>query len=135
MSGGIESKAGVRCLIVEDNLEAAEIMTMFFDRNGICAETAHNGLDGLQKYLNGPMEYDVIFADLQMPVMDGYEMAKRMRESGMPSSRTVPIVAMSGSITGESGDKSLFNCFLRKPFNILCLTDVIEKVMQANTME
>ena len=135
MNNEAVNKLRYRCLIVEDNLDAAEIMSMFFDRNGIHSEVTHNGLDGLQKYLAAPAEYDVIFVDLQMPVMDGYEMTKRIRESGAPSSKTIPIVAMSGSITGESGDKSLFSYFLRKPFDILCLTDIIDKVITPNTIE
>ena len=135
MSSETGNKLRYRCLIVEDNLEAAEIMKMFFDRNEIYSEVAYNGLAGLQKYLSSPAGYDVIFVDLQMPVMDGYEMAKRIRESGVPFSETIPIVAMSGSITGESGDKSLFSCFLRKPFNILCLADIINEVIATNTTE
>jgi len=126
---------GLRCLIVEDNIPAAEIMAIFFERNGIISETAENGQIGLQMYLGKPLGYDVIFLDLQMPVMDGYEMAKQVRESGTPTAGTIPIVAMSGTYTvGDAGNR-LFNYFLRKPFKVHCLTEVINEVMQINKTE
>ena len=126
---------GLRCLIVEDNIPAAEIMAIFFERNGIISETAENGQIGLQMYLNKPLEYDIIFLDLQMPVMDGYEMAKRVRESGMPTAITIPIVAMSGTYTVDAAGKHLINYFLKKPFKIHSLTEVINEVMQAGRTE
>jgi len=122
-------KNGLRCLIAEDNIPAAEIMTIFFKKNGIVSETAENGQIGLQMYLDNPLKYDIIFLDLQMPVMNGYEMAKRIRESGTPASATIPIVAMSGSYTNDIEGKELFNYFLRKPFKINILFDIINKAL------
>ena len=126
---------GLRCLIVEDNIPAAEIMAIFFERNGIISETAENGQIGLQMYLGKPLGDDVIFLDLQMPVMDGYEMAKRVRESGTPTAGTIPIVAMSGTYTVDDSGKRLINYFLKKPFKIHSLTEVINEVMQAGRIE
>ena len=122
----------MKCLIVDDNIQAAEIMTIFFERNGIVAETAENGQIGLQMYLDKPSEYDVIFLDLQMPVMDGYEMAKRIRESGVLNSKTIPIVAMSGTYTGDMAESGRFSYFLKKPFEMRCLTEIINDVKQIN---
>ena len=125
-------KSGLCCLIVEDNIPAAEIMTIFFERNGILSETAENGQIGLQMYLEKPLEYDVIFLDLEMPVMNGYEMVKRVRESGMPTSGTIPIVAMSGTYKENAIGEGIFNYFLKKPFEIHRLTEVINEVIQIN---
>jgi CheY-like chemotaxis protein len=121
---------GLRCLIVEDNIQAAEIMTIFLERNGIVSETAENGQAGLRLYFGSPSEYDIIFIDLQMPVMDGYEMAKRIRESGVPKSDTIPLAAMSGTYTGDIAKKNGFNYFLKKPFEMRRLTEIIEEVKQ-----
>ena len=119
-----------RCLIVEDNTHAAEIMSIFFDRNGIRSETAENGQTGLQMYLDEPFKYDMIFLDLQMPLMDGYEMAKRIRESGVINSGTIPISAMSGTNTGDIAGKTGFDYFLKKPFEMRRLTEIINEVKQ-----
>jgi len=124
-----------RCLIVEDNVYAAEIMTIYFERNGITSETAENGQIGLQMYLNKPSEYDVVFIDLQMPAMDGYEMAKRIRESGVSKSATIPIVAMSGTYTGEITRSAGFTYFLKKPFEMRDLAEIIKEVKKIKQNE
>ncbi len=124
-------KSTIRCLIVEDNSPAAEVMTIFLDRNGILSETAENGEVGLQKYLANSMLYDVIFLDLQMPVMDGYEMSKRIRESGTSTALTIPIVAMSGTNTGDVIGRGGFNFFLKKPFELRILLDVLDGALGA----
>ena len=123
-------KNGLCCLIVEDNIPAAEIMTIFFERNGIISETAENGQIGLQMYLEKPLKYDVIFLDLEMPVMNGYEMAKRVRESGTPTSGTIPLAAMSGTYTADVMGEGIFNYFLKKPFKIHCLTGIINELLK-----
>ena len=120
----------MKCLIVDDNIHAAEIMTLFFERNGIISETAENGQVGLKMYFDKPLEYDVIFLDLQMPVMNGYEMAQQIRESGVLNSNTVPIVAMSGTYTGDITGSGEFDYFLKKPFKLRCLTEIIKEVNQ-----
>lgn len=117
-----------RCLIVEDNAAAAEIMTIFFQRNGILSTSAENGQIGLQLFLDAPADYDVIFVDLQMPVMDGYEMARRIRESGRDTAITVPIVAMSGTNTGDVVSRGSFDCFLKKPFELNALLNVLDEI-------
>ncbi len=121
-----------RCLIVEDNSFAAEIMAIFFDRNGIDCEIAENGQIGLQKFLQNPKLYDVIFLDLQMPIMDGYEMTKHIRKSGLATAASIPIVAMSGTITGDWTGEESFNYFLKKPFELSCLLGVISEVTKQN---
>jgi CheY-like chemotaxis protein len=120
-----------RCLIVDDNLQAAEIITIFFERNGIISETAENGFEGLKMYLNNPSAYDVIFLDLQMPVMNGFEMAEQIRKCGAVNAGTIPIVAMSGTYTGDITGKGEFNYFLKKPFEMRRLLDIINEIKRS----
>jgi len=127
ISNGIYHGRDFRCLIIEDNIQAAEIMTIFFERNGIASKTAENGQAGLQMYLDNPLDYDVIFLDLQMPKMDGYKVAKRIRESGIPRSSTIPIVAMSGTYTGVA-ENSGFDYFLKKPFEMRRLAEIMKEL-------
>lgn len=117
-----------KCLVVEDNFHAAEIMHIFFSNHGIECEIAENGEIGLQMYTQNPERYDVIFCDLQMPVMDGYEMAKRIRGSGQPTAASIPIVAMSGTITGDVVSMGGFSALLKKPFELRCLLTTIDEL-------
>jgi CheY-like chemotaxis protein len=132
---GDNHNIGFRCLIAEDNIKAVEIMVTFLEQNGIAAATAKNGLEGLQLFLNNSLEYDMIFVDLQMPVMDGYEMTKQIRESGVSNSRTIPILAMSGIHTAVISEKCGFDYFLKKPFDMCRLTEIIQEVRQTNKIE
>ncbi len=121
-------KKKIRYLIAEDNYYATDIMSIFFKRNGIECDIAENGQIGLQMYMQNPEKYHVIFCDLQMPVMDGYEMMDRIRNSGTPSALTVPIVAMSGTITGETISNERFSYLLKKPFELSSLLTVIDEL-------
>jgi len=125
MNDGVEHEKEFRCLIVEDNINLAEIMTIFFERNGIVSDTAENGQQGLKIYLDNQSGYDVIFLDLQMPVMDGYELARLIRESGS----MVSIVAMSGTYAGVA-ENGGFNFFLKKPFEMRRLAEIINEVKE-----
>lgn len=129
-----QSPNHLRCLIVEDNYFAADIMSIFLQRNGIGCEIAKNGEIGLHMYLEDTLRYHVIFCDLQMPVMSGYEMMQRIRSSGLSTSLTIPIVAMSGTIIGDAVDKGGFNYFLKKPFELKSLTEVIDKALNAPSL-
>ncbi len=120
-----------KCLVVEDNCYAADIMAIFFMKNGIDCEIAENGQIGLQMFLQNPEIYDVIFCDLQMPVMDGNEMMRLIRNSELPTGMTIPIVAMSGTITEDVVSKESFNYLLKKPFELRSLLSAIDDVITA----
>ena len=120
-----------RCLIVEDNIQTVEILVIALEKNGIATVTAKNGREGLQLYLENSLKYNMILVDLQMPVMNGYEMTKQIRESGISHSRTIPIVAMSGACTVDVA-KCGFDYFLKKPFTMCRLTEIIQEIRQTN---
>ncbi len=114
-----------RCLVVDDNVFAADIMTIFFRRYGIECDVAENGQDGLRFFMQNPDLYDVIFVDMQMPVMNGFDMMKCIRGSGLEAARRVRIVAMSGTITEDMVGEDRFNHHLKKPFELQTLLTVI----------
>lgn len=105
-------------LVVDDNIFALDIMDTFLKRNGFEVALAENGQIGLDLYLADPTRYSIVFLDIQMPVMDGNEMAMRIRSSGKQNASCIPIVAMSGSITGDVLSKDGFSHFLKKPFTL-----------------
>lgn len=123
-----------RCLVVEDNYYAADVMSIYLQRIGIECVIAENGEIGLELYLGNPCHYHLIFCDLQMPVMDGYEMMNKIRGSGLSTALTIPIVAMSGTISGDSVGQSRFSYFLKKPFELKSLPGIIDEVMSDQTI-
>jgi CheY-like chemotaxis protein len=87
---------GKRILLVEDNALNMEIGEELLKRVGVMVEKAVDGREAVDKVNAMPEEYyDLIFMDIQMPVMNGYEAAKQIRASKREDLRKIPIVAMS----------------------------------------
>jgi PAS domain S-box-containing protein len=109
-----ESGVKRRVLVVDDNADAAEMLASLVRAIGGEAETAGNGLDGLQRA--STFAPDVIFLDIGMPAMDGYETCRRIRRE--PFGEGALIVALTG--WGQERDKRRaeeagFDAHLTKP--------------------
>ena len=77
-----------------------------------------------------PGQYDLILMDIQMPVMDGYEAAKRIRVLPDPAVASIPIVAMTANAFDEDREKSYqagMNGHLAKPVSAEALMEMVEK--------
>jgi CheY-like chemotaxis protein len=86
-----------RILFVEDNDVAQRVVTHILKRGGHEAQCASSGPEAIQAVSNG--RYDLILMDLQMPGMDGFETAVRIR--GIPGYASVPIVALTANATQD----------------------------------
>ena len=124
----LQGKQGYRFLIVEDNCFAMDIMATFLVKRGFRVDLAENGAVGLAKYLANPLSYHLIFMDLQMKVMNGYEAARRIRSSGMENAVQIPIVAMSGKPLDDVESRHFQGC-LRKPFALQLILSFIEELL------
>jgi signal transduction histidine kinase/ABC-type amino acid transport substrate-binding protein/ActR/RegA family two-component response regulator len=83
-------------LLAEDNEINAEIAARLLESIGITLDTAENGRRALELFReSAPGRYKAILMDLQMPLMDGYEAAERIRALDRPDARTIPIIAMT----------------------------------------
>jgi signal transduction histidine kinase len=103
-----------RALIIDDNRDAATTMSMFVEELGGSAMTAHDGESGLAAIES--FHPDIVFMDIGMPGLDGYEVCRRIRQ--MPSQRHVVLVAVTG--WGQAQDKRRafdvgFDAHLTKP--------------------
>ena len=80
-----------------------------------------------------PMIYDAIFMDIQMPLMDGYEAAQKIRCSQKLQAGTVPIVAMSGNVFAEdvqAAKQAGMNAHIGKPVDIDAICKVLHELLK-----
>lgn len=104
-------------LIVEDEVDTAEVVRDVLEQAGYRALVAHNGRDGLQKV--AAEEPDLVITDMMMPILDGGELIARLKSN--PATRALPVIAVSG--TEEVDHRP----FLRKPFALEQLLEEVER--------
>ena len=103
-------------LIVEDNSMNQKILKGVFSHSGMTISIANNGFEALEVVKNNS-EFDLIFMDTNMPVMDGYEATKEIRK--FRNMKMLPIVAIDSiGFADNTHDVSGINAFLHKPFKI-----------------
>lgn len=99
--------SGVRVLLVEDNELNSEIAVALLESLGAAAETAANGQEALDALdASEPGHFDVVLMDIQMPVMNGLEATRRIRESERDDLRALPVVVLSANAFTEDVQES-----------------------------
>jgi CheY-like chemotaxis protein len=113
-----------KLLIVDDEVAILEALTDILAVEGYEVATAGNGAEGLKRASDE--RPDLILLDLMMPVMDGQEMLRRLKED--PQLREIPVVVMSaGRVTKAELRGSRF---LAKPFELDDLLDTVNEELQ-----
>jgi len=112
---------GKRALLVEDNEINREIATMMLKEMGFAVETAADGDEAVEQYRkNAPYYYDIIFMDIQMARMNGYDASKLIRISQKEDAKTIPIIAMTANVFAEDKEKARkaeMSAHIGKPLN------------------
>ena len=124
---------GTRILLTEDNDLNAEIATELLQEEGCTVDRAKDGVecvDMLEKAANGT--YQLILMDIQMPVMNGYDAAKKIRRMDDPQKAGIPIIAMTANAFTEDKQAALdagMNDHIAKPINMNVLVPTLRKYL------
>ena len=73
----------MRLLIAEDEVDLAEALTVFFEKNHFSVDAVHNGFDAYEYASSGA--YDAVILDVMMPKMMGFDVCRALREEGITS--------------------------------------------------
>ena len=128
-----KSLLGVKILLTEDNDLNAEIAAELLQEEGCTVDRAKDGVecvDMLEKAANGT--YQLILMDIQMPVMNGYDAAKKIRRMEDPQKADIPIIAMTANAFSEDRQAALdagMNDHVAKPINMNILVPTIRKYL------
>jgi CheY-like chemotaxis protein len=118
-----------KVLLVEDNSVNQIVAKRMLEKMGCDVEVAGNGQEALDALKRDPEVYSLVFMDIQMPIMDGYEATRRLRALQSRSSR-LPIVAMTAGALQEDKESSLevgMDDYLAKPIKWDDLKEILYK--------
>lgn len=120
-----------KALIVEDNLINQKVLHKLLDKLNIPSDIAVNGKEAVSLYNEN--DYDIIFMDLHMPEMDGFEATEKIHSSAKYQINAIPIIAVTASAFDEDKVKAISNGmddFITKPVVLKNLEEIIAKQMQ-----
>jgi len=126
--------AGLHVLVAEDIEVNRLILGKILSTRGATCEMAENGQEAVDKFnASQPGQYDLIFMDIQMPVMNGYDAARAIRASDHPSARSVAIVAMTANAFADDVREALdsgMDGHVSKPIVMDQMEATLRKVME-----
>ncbi len=122
-----EMKQSVRLLLAEDNPVNLKLATLILTKAGYTVTSAQNGRETVETFSNTPHDFDLILMDVQMPIMDGLEATRELRDRGF---NDIPIVAMTAN--AMKGDREIcidagMNDYITKPIKREIVFQIIEK--------
>jgi CheY-like chemotaxis protein len=125
------SLSGYRALLVEDNELNAEIATEILEMTDIQVDCANDGSVAVDMVREHPeVQYDIIFMDVQMPKMNGYDATRAIRSMDNDYCKSVPIIAMTANAFAEDVQAALsagMNEHIAKPLDLKSLATVLNR--------
>jgi PAS domain S-box-containing protein len=120
----------LRIVVVDDNMDAAESVAMMLSMSGHDVQTAYSAADALDKAL--AQTPSVMFLDIGMPGMDGYELAERLRRTaGLESTILVATTGYGQEEAKQRGMRAGFTHYLVKPIDPQKVEDILESIGRA----
>jgi len=124
-----------KLLLVDDIEVNREIAKMLLENEGFIVDTASDGSEAVEKVAAAKAgDYDAILMDIQMPIMNGYEAAKRIRQLPDPKLAKIPIVAMTANAFSEDVKNALdagMNAHIAKPIDVPKMMETLAKILPA----
>jgi two-component system, cell cycle response regulator DivK len=123
---------GHKILCIEDNPDNMTLLKRVLESRGYSLVEARNGLDALAKAEYE--EIDLVLLDINLPDIDGYEVARRLRANPKPNLSAVPIIAITANALKGDAEKALnagCNLYMSKPINLQELWTRVETFMSA----
>ncbi len=122
---------GVRILIAEDNAVNQKIVVKVLEKRGSSVKVVQNGQEAMDLFNKEP--FDIILMDVQMPVLDGMEATRLIREEEKQTGKHIPIVAMTARAMEGDEQKCLasgMDGYVSKPIDSLKLYETIENLLE-----
>ena len=130
--------SGKVILLTEDIEINREIVTALLEDTGIILDYAVNGEIAVEKFKSEQDKYDLIFMDIQMPVMDGLEATRQIRAIGTTQAKNIPIIAMTANAFEEDVEnckKAGMNDHVSKPIDFGELISKLNTCLSSNTSD
>ena len=131
---GENSLRGIRLLLVDDSELNLSVAGHVLRREGAIVSLAINGKEAVDRVVAEPAAFDAVLMDVQMPLMDGYEATRRIRELGLS---TLPIIALTADARTSERTRSLaagMDDFVSKPFDPPVLVRCILERLELGTL-
>ncbi len=119
----------ISLLLVEDNILNQKLIYLTLSKRGFNIDYANNGLEAVNKIQE--KKYDLILMDLMMPVMDGFEATKRIREIENELNYKTPIIGLTANTLDADKEKCLafgMDEYMEKPFDYELFNQIITKL-------
>ncbi|MCL2488890.1 MAG: response regulator [Oscillospiraceae bacterium] len=129
-AGQTDDFTGYAILLADDVEINREIVLSLLEPTDLIVDCAENGVQAVRMFRDAPERYNMIFMDIQMPEMDGYEATRRIRALDTAQAKAVPIIAMTANVFREDIEKCLvagMNGHIGKPID---LEEVLKELRQ-----
>ncbi|MDR0330139.1 MAG: response regulator [Chitinispirillales bacterium] len=128
-----EVKRGDRRVLLAEDVEVnREQITSYFEGSGIRFDLAENGEIACRMFAEAPKKYFLVLMDTQMPVMDGYEAARKIRGLAMEWAKKAPIIGMMANAFKEDIDQCLeagMSSHVEKPLDMAALRETVLRII------
>jgi len=124
------------CILLAEDIEInREIVIALLEPTKITIDCAENGIEAVRMFRDAPERYDMIFMDVQMPGIDGYEATRYIRSLDIQKAADIPIIAMTANVFKEDIDKCIdagMNRHVGKPLDFNGVIDVLQYYLIEN---
>ena len=130
-----DMKHSVRILLAEDNVVNQKLAERMLTTAGYSVEVVNTGKEAIERFTATPEEYDLILMDVQMPIMDGMDATRAIRQNGF---HAIPIIAMTAGAMKGDKEKCLesgMNDYIPKPIERKFVFEIIEKWVYPNVSQ